>query len=115
MLLLHASAQTKTAAPATAPCVQKDLPGIFREWRGKQWDPQIVDLVLGLIDSGELQLGADGLHLLEQSPPVLSAPGLSVLLVEDNDEEALLVTEALEHALKGAVISRGRLRCHCRA
>ena len=76
------------------------------EWRGKQWDPQIVDLVLGLIDSGELQLGVDGLHLLEQSPPVLSAPGPSVLLVEDNDEEALLVTEALEHALEGAVISR---------
>lgn len=35
MLLLNASAQTKTAVPGTAPCVQKDLPGIFREWRGK--------------------------------------------------------------------------------
>jgi putative two-component system response regulator len=76
------------------------------QWRGKQWDPQIVDLVLGLIDSGELELRTEGLRLLEQAPVAVSAPGLSVLLVEANDSDALLVTEALEHALEGAIISR---------
>jgi putative two-component system response regulator len=76
------------------------------EWRGKQWDPQIVDLVLGLMDSGELALNTDGLHLLEQAPAAVSVPGLSVLLVEDDDDEAKLVTDALEQALVGAVVSR---------
>jgi response regulator RpfG family c-di-GMP phosphodiesterase len=76
------------------------------EWRGKQWDPEIVDLVLALISSGELQLCSDGLHLLEQAPAAVSTPGLAVLLVEDNDDEALLVTAALEHALDGAIVSR---------
>jgi putative two-component system response regulator len=78
----------------------------LREWRGKQWDPQIVDLVLELIESGELALGADGLHLLEQAPEEVNLPGFSVLLVEDDDDHALLVTEALERALDGAIVSR---------
>jgi CheY-like chemotaxis protein len=78
----------------------------LREWRGKQWDPAIVDLVLGLIESGELQLSSDGLHLLEHAPARLTVPGLSVLLVEDDDDHALLVTEMLERALEGAVVSR---------
>jgi putative two-component system response regulator len=78
----------------------------LRSNRGAQWDPEIVDLVLALIDSGELELGADGLHVLTQSPAQIAVRGLSVLLVEDDDEQALLVTEALERALDGAVISR---------
>jgi CheY-like chemotaxis protein len=78
----------------------------LRAWRGKQWDPQIVDLMLGLIESGELQLNNDGLHLLEQASVKPTVPGLSVLLVEDDDDHALLVTEVLERALEGAVISR---------
>ena len=32
--------------------------------RGTQWDPQIADAALRLIESGELQLGAEGLQLL---------------------------------------------------
>jgi putative two-component system response regulator len=76
------------------------------EWRGKQWDPDVVDLVLELIASGELALGTDGLHLLERESDDVFAPGLSVLLVEDDDDSALLVTEALERALEGATVSR---------
>jgi len=78
----------------------------LREWRGKQWDPEIVDLVLALIASGELALSADGLQLLEQAPIEFNVPGFSVLLVEDDDDHALLVTEVLERALQGAIISR---------
>jgi putative two-component system response regulator len=75
-------------------------------WRGKQWDPQIVDLVLGLIESGELVLSTDGLHLLEQVRAEVTVAGFSVLLVEDDDEHAVLVTEVLQRALEGAVVSR---------
>jgi putative two-component system response regulator len=78
----------------------------LRGWRGKQWDPQIVDLVLGLIDSGELVLSADGLHLLERTPAQIIVPGLTVLLVEDDDDHAQLVTEMLERALEGALVAR---------
>jgi putative two-component system response regulator len=76
------------------------------EWRGKQWDPAVVDLVLELIASGELAISTDGLHLLERESDGVCAPGLSVLLVEDDDDSALLVTEALERALDGATVSR---------
>jgi putative two-component system response regulator len=76
------------------------------EWRGKQWDPTVVDLVLDLIASGELAISTDGLHLLERESDDVYAPGLSVLLVEDDDDSALLVTEALERALEGATVSR---------
>ena len=76
------------------------------QWRGKQWDPEVVDLVLELIASGELALGTDGLHLLERESDDVFAPGLSVLLVEDDDDSAVLVTEALERALEGAIVSR---------
>jgi putative two-component system response regulator len=78
----------------------------LREWRGKQWDPQIVDLVLELIETGELALGSDGLHLLEKAAAEVNLPGFSVLLVEDDDVHALLVTQALERALEGAIITR---------
>jgi putative two-component system response regulator len=78
----------------------------LREWRGKQWDPEIVDLVLGLIASGELALSTDGFHLLEQAPVEVNVAGLSVLLVEDDDAHALVVTEVLQRALEGAIVSR---------
>jgi putative two-component system response regulator len=78
----------------------------LRECRGKQWDPQVVEVVLGLIASGELAFRTDGLHLLEKVPLEISVPGLSVLLVEDDDDHALLVTEVLERALEGAIVSR---------
>jgi putative two-component system response regulator len=88
------------------PCAPEQIVEELRAWRGKQWDPEIVDLVLALIASGELALGTDGLHLLEQAPVEINVSGFSVLLVEDDDESALLVTEALERALEGAIVSR---------
>jgi response regulator RpfG family c-di-GMP phosphodiesterase len=74
--------------------------------RAKQWDPQIVDLALRMIESGELELAKDGLRLLEPPAAVPAGPALAVLLVEDDDKYALLVTSALERALDGAVIAR---------
>ncbi|MDP9286566.1 MAG: response regulator, partial [Actinomycetota bacterium] len=78
----------------------------LRACRARQWDPQVVDLALRLIDSGELQFGTGGLRLLEPAAvePIFAAH--AVLLVEDDDAHALLVTKALERVLEGAVIAR---------
>ena len=78
----------------------------LRACSGTQWDPAIVDFALALIESGELDLSADGLRLLERPPAKTRAAGLAVLLVEDDDLHARLVTGALERALDGAVIAR---------
>ena len=36
------------------------------EGRGSQWDPEIVDLALGLLGSGRVQFGSHGLQLLDR-------------------------------------------------
>ena len=76
--------------------------------RGVQWDPEIVDLALRLIERGELELSTEGLRLLEPADAPVSAAGLAVLLVEDDEPEAVLMTNALERDLDGAVIARTR-------
>jgi putative two-component system response regulator len=73
---------------------------------GGQWDPEIVDIALALIASGELVLSTDGLRLLDARPELPSPGGLAVLLVEHDDDYAALLTDALEEALDGAVIAR---------
>ena len=80
----------------------------LRAGTGRQWDPAVVEVVLGLIERGELALAPDGLRLLEQSSPTLDAPGVAVLLVEDDDGDAAEVTSAVERALAGAGIVRAR-------
>lgn len=71
-------------SPRTPPEVVAEL----HACRGAQWDPQIVDLALSLIDSGELELAQGGLRVLEPAAgePLLS--DLPVRLVEDDDESA---------------------------
>jgi putative two-component system response regulator len=83
--------------------------GIVAELRaqaGEQWDPRIVEIVLELIESGELELRDDGLRLLERSSESFSPQGLAVLLVEDDDDHAAIVIQALEDALDAPVIAR---------
>ena len=90
------------------PLPATDVVAELQACSGTQWDPRIVDIVLSLIESGELVLGADGIHLLEQSEVETASRGLAVLLVEDDDDQAQLVTETLERALEGCVIARAR-------
>jgi putative two-component system response regulator len=83
--------------------------GIVRELRtnaGSQWDAQIVDVVLALIESGELVLSSEGLHLLDVARRMDSIEPVAVLLVENDDEDAEALTDALERALEGAVVVR---------
>jgi putative two-component system response regulator len=79
----------------------------LRRQRGAQWDAVVVDVVLALIASGQLLLEERGLRVLE---PAAGEPAdaLSVLLVEDDDQQAALVTDALERALHGAVVARAK-------
>jgi putative two-component system response regulator len=74
--------------------------------RAAQWDPEIVDFALELIESGELELTHDGLRLLEPPEEPVEPSGLAVLLVQAADPDATLLTEALERDLDGPVIAR---------
>ncbi len=94
--------------PRTAEEVKQEL----RAHRGAQWDPQVVDLALALIETGELVLGTDGLRLIEPAPPPAAGRGVAVLLVEADDDHARRVSEALEHELDGAVIARATSVAH---
>jgi putative two-component system response regulator len=88
------------------PRTPEEIVAELGEHRGAQWDPAVVDAALALIDSGELELLPDGLRLLELVSTDDPAPGLAVLLVEGDDEQAALVMQALEGALPTAVIAR---------
>jgi putative two-component system response regulator len=96
------SARQLYRQPRTPAQVVEELTAL----RGAQWDPDVVDIVLSLIHSGELELGTEGLRLLEQAPQAPTRAGLAVLLVEDDDRDALLVTDALERALDAPVVAR---------
>ena len=95
-------------SPRTPDEVQDEL----RAHRGTQWDPQIVDVALGLLETGELVLVTDGLHLVEPAPASAATGGIAVLLVDADDEDARRVSEALEHELDGAVIARATSVAH---
>jgi len=73
--------------------------------RGRQWQPELVDLVLDLIERGELRFESRGLALSAPGETTLPQPPVSVLLVEDDPDHALLAKEALECALDRAVVS----------
>ena len=69
----------------------------LRGGRGTQWYAPAVDVVLGLIESGELRFEPDGLRLRAGHSDV--ATELSVLLVEADADAARLTAEAIEGAL----------------
>jgi putative nucleotidyltransferase with HDIG domain len=58
------SAQRVYRDPLPEPQIVREL----EQGRGVQWDPAIVDLALGMIDSGELSFAADGLRIEYRSP-----------------------------------------------
>ena len=78
----------------------------LRAHRGAQWDPEIVDLALGLIERRELILRSEGLSVIELTPEAVSGHGMAVLLVESDDDQARLVTAALTQEIDGAMVAR---------
>jgi putative two-component system response regulator len=89
-----------------SPLTPDEIIAELRRCSGAQWDARVVDIVLDLIGEERLQWGTDGLRLLDVAPALPETTNIAVLLVEDDDELALRVTEALERAIDGAVVSR---------
>ncbi|MEP7335929.1 MAG: response regulator [Actinomycetota bacterium] len=87
------SAPRPYRAPLSGHAVVEEL----RRERGLQWDVQAVDVVLALIESGQLRFEHDGLRLHIGEPDVV--PELCVLLVEGDTSVARLTTKAIEGAL----------------
>jgi response regulator RpfG family c-di-GMP phosphodiesterase len=90
------------------PLTPDEILAELRRCRGTQWDAQVVDLALALIETGELELGPDGPRLHERTEVEPRAGLVPILLVEDDDDHAVLVTEALETAIGGARVARAR-------
>ena len=86
------------------PLGPEELVAELRAGRGRQWDPELVDLALELIASGEIILADDGARALELEHAPERTPIVSILLVEDDPEQALLVREAILGAIAGARI-----------
>ena len=87
------SAARPYRAPLSGHAVVEEL----RRGRGLQWDVQAVDVVLALIENGELRFEHDGLRLHIGEADVV--PELCVLLVEGDASVARLTTKAIEGAL----------------
>jgi PleD family two-component response regulator len=62
--------------------------------RGAQWDPRMVDVVLDMIATGELEFEASG-FCLSVAAATLTPPPRSVLVVED-DDAAVRAIESVE-------------------
>ena len=95
-------------SPRSPEDVKKEL----RVHRGAQWDPEIVDRALALIENGELVLSSHGLRLVEPAAAPAAGRGVAVLLVEADDDHARRVSEALEQELDGAMIARATSVAH---
>jgi len=50
------------------PLTPEEIVEELQRCRGTQFDPEIVDLALGLIEAGELVLSVEGMRVLEREP-----------------------------------------------
>jgi putative two-component system response regulator len=88
------------------PLASEEVLEELRRCSGSQWDPQVVELVLALVEAGELVLEPSGMRLAEREHVEPRAALVSILLVEDDDDHALLVEEALERSVDGVLVLR---------
>jgi putative two-component system response regulator len=82
--------------------------------RGSQWDPHLVDLALELVASGELKFDENGLELLSHDELPERPAIQSVLLVENDRDDAALATRALERAFADMRVVRADSVAHGR-
>jgi putative two-component system response regulator len=72
---------------------------------GTQWDPQLVEIVVCLITTSQLHFTPAGLELVAPGEHAEPTRIVSVLLVEDDPDHALLAKEAIENAIEHAVVT----------
>ena len=78
----------------------------LRSGSGAQWDEQLVDVVLGLIESGVLRFDRDGLRLHATTSEAVHE--LSVLLVEADVHDSQLTARTIEASLDGVRVVHAR-------
>jgi putative two-component system response regulator len=79
--------------------------GELERGRGSQWDPELTEMVLRLIDTGELRFEIGGLALDAPGSASVSAPSFSVLLVENDLDDAVAARRALEDAFGRVLVA----------
>ncbi|MDQ4030047.1 MAG: response regulator [Actinomycetota bacterium] len=84
----------------SAPLQHAEIVRELRHGRGSQWDPEAIDVVLALIDSGELRFGEKGLRLESHERAVEPRlPRFAVLLVDHDAGDAAQTKRILEREL----------------
>jgi putative two-component system response regulator len=86
------------------PLATDEIVGELRSGRGRQWDPDLVDLVLRLIGDGVLRFGASGLEIAEPDAVASACSGHAVLLVDDDAQRALVARDALESTFEHVLV-----------
>jgi putative two-component system response regulator len=89
-----------------APLPRETIVSELETGRAAQWDPVVVDVVLGLIERGELRFAGDGIRFSQVATP--APPGLSVLLVDDDEIAARATIESIEHAVENVRVVHAR-------
>jgi response regulator RpfG family c-di-GMP phosphodiesterase len=87
------SAPRPYRAPLGEPAIVEEL----QRGRGSHWDARPVDVVLGLIEDGELRFESDGLRLRAGQPD--AAHEVSILLVAGDGDDARSTAKAIEAAV----------------
>jgi CheY-like chemotaxis protein len=79
--------------------------GELERGRGSQWDPQLTEIVLELIRGDELRFESGGIALAAAGSAPVSPPCISVLVVEDDLDDALVARRALEEAFGRVLVA----------
>jgi putative two-component system response regulator len=93
--------------PYRAPLSRATIVSELETGRETQWDPVVVDVVLGLIERGELRFAGDGLRLPPADVPATPREQ-SVLLVDDDEVAARKTVESIEHAVENVRVVHAR-------
>jgi putative two-component system response regulator len=87
--------------PLSTPQIVSEL----RDGRGAQWQPELVDIALDLIEREEIVFEPQGLVLRAAGSSSPEVPALTVLIVEHDTRDARVAKDALERSLGRVVVA----------
>jgi cyclic di-GMP phosphodiesterase len=87
------------------PLATQQIVSELKDGRGTQWQPELVDIVLDLVDRQELVFEPRGLALRAADGSTPDVPALTVLIVEHDARDALVAKDALEGSLDRVVVA----------